>query len=229
MKLTFLLPALTVFGMTVSAHAVLVADYQFVGNSTANGASSDIATATNISFPHGSITAAQFLINNSGNQIPESLSASLSGSNYLSFTVTPSEDSLAFSSITFNFGLTNNTSSVNPYTGNWAVFSSVDGFSDGSQIQTGSFSLASGSGSAGFFADPAPNVSLSGVSGLQNVSSPTEFRIYYWDNASVSTSNLNLRIDAIQLNATAVPEPQSLALCALGLGAVLWRTRKARA
>ena len=127
--------------------------------------------------PHGGITASQFLINNSGNQIPESLNSSVSGNFYLSFTVTPTAQNLAFSSLAFNFGLTNNTSTVNPYTGNWAVFSSVGGFTEGSQIQTGDFSLASNSGAGGFFVNPAPNISLLAVSGLQNVSGPVEFRL----------------------------------------------------
>lgn len=229
MKLLFCQAALVAVSLIPSAHAVLVADYQFTGGSTANSASSGLATAGSISFPHGGITASQFLINNSGNQIPDSLSFSLAGENYLSFTVTPVADNLAFSSLNFNFGLTNNTSSVNPYIGNWAVFSSVGGFTDGSQIQTGNFSLASNSGAGGFFVSPAPNISLSAVSGLQNASTPTEFRIYYWDNSATSTTNLNLRIDAVQLNATAVPEPRGLALLGLGLAGVLWRTRRRRA
>lgn len=214
-------------GLSVPAQAVLVADYQFTSGSLSSSASSGIATASNMSLPRGGITASQFLIENTGNLIPESLGLSISGNFYLSFTVTPTAENLAVSLLTFNFGLTNNTTTVNPYTGNWAVFSSVGGFTEGSQIQSGDFSLASGSGAGGIFVSPSPNVSLAAESGLQNVSGPTEFRIYYWDNSSVSTSNLKIRIDAVQLNATVVPEPSGVVLMGIAvLGTGLWSARR---
>ena len=217
-------------GLSAPAYAVLVADYQFTGGSLVSSASSGIATASNMTLPQGGITASQFIIYNTGNLIPESLNLAMTGNFYLSFTITPTADNLAVSAMTFNFGLANNTSTVNPYTGNWAVFSSVGGFAEGSQIQAGNFSLASGSGAGGIFANPAPYVSLSGVAGWQSLSGPTEFRIYYWDSSAVSTSNLNLRIDAVQLNAAVVPEPRSVLLMALGVvGLGLWRVGRCKA
>ncbi len=221
----FLCVAAAVPGLIDTASAAVIADYQFTGGSLSSSAASGIATASNMSLPQGGIVASQFIIYNTSNLIPESLSLSITGNFYLSLTVSPTVENLAISSLTFNFGMANNTSTVNPYTGNWAVFSSVGGFAEGSQIQTGNFSLPSGSGAAGIFANPAPNISLTSVAGLQNVSSPTEFRIYYWDNASVGSSNLNLRIDAVQLNATTVPEPSSLLLMALAAAVGLWCRR----
>lgn len=211
-----------------SAHAVIVAEYQFTGGSAANSASSGIASATSISYLPGSIssTSSQFFIQNTGNAIPDSLALSLSNNNFLGFTVTPTGDNLAFSSLSFGFGLTNNTTTVTTYTGNWAVFSSIDGFTSGSQIATGSFSLPNGSGAGGTFISPSPVVSLTGVSGLQNVGGAVQFRIYYWDNYASGSSSLAIRFDDIQLDAAAVPEPGTMALFALGLGVCVWRTRR---
>ncbi len=223
-----LLAAIALLGLAASAQAVIVVDYQFTAGSNTNSAASGIATASTISVAPGSISSStsQFFISNLGNAIPESLDASLSNNNFLAFSVTPTAANLSFSSLTFGFGLTNNTSTVNPYTGNWAVFSSIDGFTSGSQIATGSFSLPTGSGTAIVFANPAPDVSLSGVSGLQNVAGPVQFRIYYWDNSTTAVSNLILRMDNIQLNAAAVPEPGTLTLAGLALGLIRWKLRR---
>lgn len=214
-------------GIPSPARAVVVADYQFTSGSAASSASSGLASATNMTFAYGSISSSSsqyFVASTAG--IPDSLGLALSGDFYISFTVDPTSQNLDYSSLSFAFGLTNNTSTVNPYTGNWALLTSATGFSDGSQIQAGSFSLPNNSGAGGTFVSPSPDVSLSGVSALQNVSGPIEFRLYYWDNTPTMVSSLVIRFDSVQLNATAVPEPAGIALLALGLGVVALRLRR---
>ncbi|MBP6863807.1 MAG: PEP-CTERM sorting domain-containing protein [Candidatus Didemnitutus sp.] len=174
-------------------------------------------------------------ISNNTISIPDTLSDAFAANHYLSFTITPSE-SLNVLSLGFDFGVSNNTNTVNPYTGSWAVFSSVTGLGSSADMiagATGSYSRANNTGLTASWITPSPLIDLSGVTALQNTAiSPIQFRIYFWDNTPISNSALIIRMDDIELTAAAaIPEPSTYAaligVAALGFVA-LRRRRQAR-
>ncbi len=155
----------------------------------------------------GSITGTglHYFKNNSGNGIPESLPAALSANHYLGFTVTPSSAPVNFQGLRFQFGLSNSTSTADPYTGSWAVFSSATGFASANLLATGNFSQAKSTGIGATWQTPEARALLADRAALQNVAGPVEFRIYFWDNLATSTTNVIMRFDTIELLATGSP------------------------
>lgn len=163
---------------------------------------------------------------NGSNAIVDSFALALSNSHYLSFTVSPTE-SLNVLSLNFDFAVSNNTTSVDPYIGSWAVLSSATGFTSDNVLATGSLSTPKSTGLTAVWT--SESVNLGSVASLQNtVVSSIEFRIYFWDNSATSTTNLVMRFDDIALSAsTAIPEPGTYAALAglLALGFVVLRRR----
>jgi len=217
---------------SISFGQVIVAEFPFTTNLN-NTATSDIATTSSpLNNPAGggrsSSNLSYFKATNGTGGIPDSLSGAISGSHYIGFTVTPTDLPLQYNQLTFDFGLTNNTSTIDPYIGNWAIFTSITGFAESNQLATGSFSLVPQGNLNAVWQSSSPVVSFASIPALQNVEGAAEFRIYFWDNTTVSTGNLIMRFDDIALTATAVPEPSSIALLiACGLGIML-RTRPRR-
>jgi hypothetical protein len=143
-----------------------------------------------------------------------SLSAAITGGDYISFIITPSAGySISISSITFNSGV---ATAVTNFNG--SLLSSVTGFTSSDSLLTYSFSTT---GAA------AQSVSLSGITGLQNVTSAIEFRLYgFRDTTGTSTFRIrNLTGSDLIINGSvsAVPEPATFAFLAgaatLGLAA----------
>lgn len=199
------------FAAASSSAQETVARYTFpaAGDYT-NSATSAYATAASVvNSAGGTITSTglHYFRNNSNNAIPESLEVALANNTYIGFTVTPGGNwPLSYQSLNFDFGMTNATSSVDPYTGNWAIFSSATGFTTPADlIATGSGNQAKSTGSGATWIVPAPAIDLSSVEVLQNAEGPVEFRLYMWDNATASTSNLILRFDNIVLNVANAP------------------------
>lgn len=198
--LTLLAAALLTATSSPAQETVALYTFPATGN-YASSATSLLATASNMSNPAaGTITSTglHYFRNNTNNAIPESLEASMANNTYVGFTVTPGDWTLDYRTLSFDFGITNNTSTVAPYIGNWAIFSSATGFNSSAElIATGTLDRAPNTGSGAFWGTPSPSIDLANIEALQNTSGPVEFRIYLWDNASVSTSNLILRLDNI--------------------------------
>lgn len=213
-RLCLTLLASALFAVTSSSAQETVANYTFpaAGDFT-NSATSLLATASNVTNPAGgSITSTglHYFRNNTNNAIPESLDAALANNTYIGFTVTPGAWPLDYRTFAFDFGLTNNTGTVATYTGNWAIFSSATGFNSSAElIATGSGDRAASTGIGAFWISPSPTIDLSAVEPLQNAEGPVEFRIYLWDNAVTSTSNLIIRLDNVSL--TVANDPVAIA------------------
>jgi len=224
------------FGQTTVAHYTFFTDMS-------NTASSTLASASVIALPTGGTRSTtspgtgldgqlgSFAKTNASNAIAEGLAGAITANQYLSFTITPTE-SLNIQSLGFDFSVNNNTTSVDPYTGSWGVFSSLTGFASGNILATGSISAAKSTGLNASWT--SSSVDLQGVTALQGTTtSPIEFRLYFWDNSTTSTSSLAIRFDDIELAASAaapaVPEPSTYAIFAGGVALCLVVMRRRRA
>lgn len=194
----------------------VVAEYLFgaSGDYTSTVTSTLATAAPLIPAAGGNITGTGFhyFKNNSDNGIPESLAAALSSNHYLGFTVTPGAAPVDFQGLRFEFGLSNNTSTADPYTGFWALFSSATGFASANLLATGNFSQAKSTGPGATWQQPQARALLADRAALQGVAGPVEFRLYFWDNFATSTSNAIMRFDSLELLATGTPpEPPVIA------------------
>ena len=150
-----------------------------------------------------------------------SLAAAITGSDYLSFTIIPSAGyALSISSITLNSGV---ATAVTNFHGE--LLSSSTGFTSSDSLHSYSFSTTGA---------PAQSITLSGVAGLQNVSSSIEFHLYGWRDSS-GTSTFRIRnLSGIDLvingSLAAIPEPSTWAVILGGValaGAMIRRRRLA--
>lgn len=141
-----------------------------------------------------------------------SLASALTANNYYTFTLEASATySFSVSSIDFNFS----SSSDGPQS--WALFSSVDGFA---AIGDALIDW----GHVGF--DPnTQTATLSGVTELQNISGPIEFRVYgYEASGDGGSGRFEGTGNDITVNGEVVPEPATMGL--LGLGALALALRR---
>ena len=148
-----------------------------------------------------------------------SLASAITGNQYLSFTLIPTTGyAVSFTSLSLLSGVSTATTSFHG-----EVLSSATGFNSGASLHSYSFSSTSA---------PLQSITLSGVSALQNVTGPVEFRIYGWrDTGGTSTFRLrSLTGTDLVLNGTvsAVPEPSTYAaiLGALTLAGVVMHRRR---
>lgn len=143
------------------------------------------------------------------------LASALSGDDYFGFTLTVDSGYVAdLNSAVVTYTL--QASGSGP--GGYALFSSVDGFSDGAQLVSGS---VSGTAALSHTFDS---------SGYNNLSDDIEFRIYGWEGTS-SAGTMSANAFSLDGTITAVPEPAEWGMIsALGLFAVAglhsWRSRR---
>lgn len=154
-----------------------------------------------------------------------SLSSAITNGDYLQFTISPAASyQYDISSIAMNIGVGTAVTNFNV-----ALFSSATGsFTAGNELWTFAFSSTT---------PPAQSITLSSIAGLQNLNSPTTFRMYGWRGPS-GTSTFRIRDLAgndLTVNGStsleAIPEPSTYAavLGALGLGStVVYRRLKAQ-
>lgn len=192
----------------VEASGERIAEFLFDDGSFGNSATSNLAAATSIQNAAGAtVSSTTFSVfkSNVNNNIPDSLGAALAGNHYLGFSVFPQSGRLDFEQFDFTFGMTNNNGPADPYTGSWALYSSATGFAADQAIASGSFSLPPTTGTSPRWQDPSPVIWLGGIPQLAGVGSPTEFRIYFWDNSAVASSSLIMRFDSVVLSAAPSP------------------------
>ena len=145
------------------------------------------------------------------------LADSLANNDYFTFTVEASSG-FQFSLDTLTFDV--QASATGPQS--WALFSSVAGFA------------AAGDAIATYAAvgNSTQTPDLSGISGLQDVTGPIEFRVYgYGASATSGTggfegTGVDVQIDGTVAAAGPVPEPATMALLGLGALALAIRRRK---
>lgn len=219
--------AIAALAVPTLAHAAILASYPFTGGLPA---STDVDLAS-VAQPFAVLGDGGFSTgqNNVFKRTSETQGADLAGAiantEYFSFTVDPLPGGeLDLDRFDFLFGGTNDQTS-GPFTANFAVMSSVGGFTAADPV-LGSFSksIPTGTGSTPQL-DPA-SIDLSGLLQFQNLTAPVEFRFYIFDNANIS--GMINRVDAVTLTgaATVVPEPATASLAILAALPLLRRKRR---
>jgi hypothetical protein len=200
--------------------ASIVASYTFDDTSGTSSAVTDLGTASLMTKSFGTnfggnVSSGSYY-DRSNNSIPDLPATDMT--RYVAFTFTPNQV-VDFSAFSMQLGITNSIGSA--YDVEAAIFSSLTGFDNvGQSLGNSVYTSAAGSGTS--FAAGA-DFNLTGVAALQGISTPVEFRIYYWDTAGISNSSAIFRLDNVNLSA--VPEPSTVALF-LGmaaLGMCVWR------
>ena len=142
-----------------------------------------------------------------------------SGIGYATFTVTPSVP-MELNSLDFTHGELNFLNESDPDTINSTIFlqTSVDGFGSGKTVDSHTHTSGMSADSVSF-----------DLTGLGQQSDPVEFRLYAYDDNSVDVgARFRARASNITLDATAIPEPASLALVGVGTLLILPARRRNR-
>jgi len=206
------------------SQAAVLASYQF----TDDALSSSVAnppqyTLSNIGRGPGFTAAATTDATNDVYRIggdagtATSLAEALAENEYISFTITPAiGPGLQLQSLKFSQALVGSTGATINI--GIALFSSVNGFADISDVVTG-----------GHFQNTTNGVlSLTqreiDLSSLGAVTTPTEFRLYVYDNSG--TNGRAHRIDDLVLEGSVIPEPSSV--LSLGVAALFIAGRRRR-
>jgi len=130
---------------------------------------------------------------------------------YLSFSVTPGNQD--FTNLTFDYYINTVDRSSNTV----VLMSSVDGFTDGSEIASYTNSTAGSTAAVSF-----------DVSSYTSETSAVEFRLYLYGKGSSPNSGSETYISNLALEGpVTVPEPSSFALLGLGALAILARRKRA--
>lgn len=161
----------------------------------------------------------------------DTLALAIGADDYLSVVITPEAGyNMSFDNVAFNWA------DDRPKNGTLSLLADVTqsttGLWDASDVLAEVETPDTGQDSQVAF-----NIDLSGVTGLQSVSSPVEFRLYYWgleranpDNFAIGTLAVNGNDPAeadLVFNGTVVPEPTTMGLLALGAVGVIRRRRRA--
>lgn len=171
----------------------------------AGGIQGQVTLARGAGLTTGAATTGRF---NSSSVSTASLALALSGSEYLTWTVTPQAGStINFDSVAFTL---QSSGSGAP---NYALFSSLASFSSGNELQTGS--IPTNSTATPFTFNFGPS--------FDAVTTPVEFRLYLWGGSGSGTTSIN----ALQMLGS-VPEPSGGLLLAVGGGAIAGFCRRRR-
>jgi hypothetical protein len=172
-------------------------------NLVAGGIEGDVTLSRGSGLTTGSNTSGRF---NSASATSTSLADALTASDYFTWTVTPaSASTIDFDSVSFSLQI---SASGAP---NYALFSSLDGFTDGDELQFGSLAPAGTTPVAHNFG-----------SGFDAITVATEFRIYLWGASSGAGS---ASVNTLAMTGLVVPEPTTGMLAGFGAGLLLIRRR----
>ena len=143
---------------------------------------------------------------------------------YFGFTISASDTltSISLDSLTFDWGIGENSSSKTDANFGYRVFASIDGGAFNS-IASGSVTTDINQGQ--WISLPSANIDLSGLPTTKN-QGDIEFRIQTF-SSSIDGGSINaFQNFAINGDVVAVPEPSSAALCGIGTLAFIMRRRK---
>ena len=195
-----------------SAAAVTVAEYTFSGDSLASG-TNPYATAANIVIGPGLSGDTAFDSNSGSTELgvysgylPTSEAAAVTGSDYISFTVTPRSGLINYNTLFFNIDV-EAFENATAFTGSISVRSSVDGFTADLVTATGGPFTSGGNNE--------DSGASSGPLSLPTESGPVEFRFYFYDDQNDDSFN-TISIDNIIVTAASVPEVATTLVAAKG-------------
>lgn len=218
---------ISVLGTTRSAYGDVVALYDFPGSqgtalpsASTDSESSSSASGLNIGpgLQGGSSQSTSGISSLTGNPVNALYLRRTNNSTeqyavewdkYVTFTVTPTTE-LSFTSLSFDYYRQTSDAATN-----FALRTDANGDNFTTTIASGTMS--------GVSTWNAAELDITGVSSLQNVTTATTFHLYVWGSSLETAIS---RYDNIELNATLVPEPTSLAL--LGVGSLFIMRRKRR-
>lgn len=231
-----LLPlVLIVLSSVAPLQAQILVQYNFTTNADPSTvAANTTASPTTISYPLGGVSGsgrsgdgnlfARGASSSSGGLIfQNSLANAITANDYFQFSLTPDSGySVNLTSLTVDWG--GQAGSLNSFTFNYGLTSSVDGHTASDVIGIGSRAV---SGTPATFGPQSLSLSAAKFQGL---SAPVTFRLYFYATDIVGTDSWNKigRVDNITLNGAVIPEPSTYALFGIGLGAlmILRRRRK---
>lgn len=222
-------------GFALPVHGAVIAVYDFPGSqgTTLPSASTDSdagSTAGSLSLapylaPSGGFnpsgTTSSGISSSSGNPVNSLFLRTTNNSTeanavlfdkYFTFTLT-SSTALNFTSLDFDYFRQATTSATS-----FALRTNAGGDNFSTTVASGSLT--------GTGAWNSISMDLTGVLGLQNITSATTFRVYIWGSSGASADAQITRFDNIELNALAVPEPGTYALLSLAGIVVLLRRQR---
>ena len=169
------------------------------------------------------------------NALPTSLSSSLSGNRYFSFTVTPDvETQISFDDVFIRLAINTGNIAVDNVI-SFNLFSDATGLNDGDQL--GSYLLTRAAGSSAVISGTT-TFDLSSVLDLQNVDSAVQFRVYAFQQSGTGNRmaiGVPFATDGLadlSVNGTISvgPEPTSVSLfglaCVIAMGFRKTRSRR---
>jgi hypothetical protein len=199
--------------------ADLIVGYDFSFASTAPSSVYSGITTSNVQLAGGwgAASGSGTLFISNPTNVP---TAAISTSQYVSVEVNPLLDNtVSYDSVSFRFG-GDNTSAGTDCTFTLELRSSLDNYT--SVLGTTSYAALRSSGQLNF---TTTSFDLSVIPSFQEVSSPTTFRFYVYDNSNVNTTKIAVRLDDISVYGSVIPEPATIGMLGLGMLIVITARR----
>lgn len=219
------------------ANAAMLVTYDFTGPSASpTSVGPGLTSATSFTGQFGAETGGFGVVTDGGQDAAwndgtaaahtEADAKTLDGGYYWQFTVTPAIP-LNLTALDFDFGGERGGGGNTGFTAFYDAQYSLDGFATAG-ISVGTGSRVNGSNGNGYALQA---IDLTGVAGLQSVSTAVTFRFYTWhgpdnDATLADATSQETRFDNVLLSDDVVPEPASLALLVIGGLMVMSHRRK---
>lgn len=235
------------FAIAPATHAAILANYTFDDASTtvSTNVSSDTDTnsvASNFTINNGGTAGGGAAISASTDMAffrSDGLTTTQAGAvgapDYFTFTFTPNAGtSFNLTSITLDLGGSNGGPTGGPAGGPsnaYSVFaflrSSAEAVDYSTNIGSTATQLIPGPGDGAVYNLSQRTFDLTGSPEFANITTATTFRIYLYSSDNTFANQI-LRVDNVVLNGTLIPEPGSMTLALVSLGAGLCFRRRSR-